>query len=116
MCVAEELERTSDSMSESATKSTKRGTYEKYTPKKKAETSCYAWYHSYNKASPCLVKLCSNHEIFNTKVNNFTHLECFTKFLCLVNLELYGIYLIKGPGAYELAKVVKCSTANFYVD
>jgi len=32
----------SDSTSESATKSTKRGTYEKYTPKEKAETSCYA--------------------------------------------------------------------------
>jgi len=23
------------------------------------------------------------------------------------------IYLIKGPGAYELPKVVECSTANF---
>ena len=40
-CVAEEPERTSDSTSESATKSTKRGTYEKYTPKEKAKTSCY---------------------------------------------------------------------------
>ena len=53
--------------------------------------SCYAWYHSHNKASPCLAKLCSNHEIFNTKINNFANLECFTKFLCLENLELYGI-------------------------
>jgi len=35
--VAEKLERTSDSMSESATKSTKRGTYEKYTPKEKGK-------------------------------------------------------------------------------
>jgi len=49
--LAKELERTSDSMSASATKSTKRGTYEKYTTKEKAETSCYAWYHSHNKAS-----------------------------------------------------------------
>ena len=83
----------SDSTSKSATKSTKRGTYEKYTPKKKAETSCYACYHSHNKASPCLAiaKLCSNHEIFNTKINNFANVECFTKFLCLENLELYGI-------------------------
>jgi len=63
-CAAEVLERTSDSTSELATKSTKRGTYENYTPKQKAETSCYAWYHSHNKASPCLVKLCSHHEIF----------------------------------------------------
>ena len=31
-------------MSESATKSTKRGMYEKYTPKEMAETS---WYHSH---------------------------------------------------------------------
>jgi len=67
-CVAEELERTSGSTSESATKSTKRGTHEKYTPKEKAETSCYAWYHSHNKASPCLAKLSSNHEIFITKL------------------------------------------------
>ena len=90
-CVADELERTSDSTSESATKSTKRGTYEKYTPKEKAKTSCYAWYHSHNKASPCLAKLCSDHEIFNTKIKNFANFECFTKFLCLKNLELYGI-------------------------
>ena len=80
-----------DSTSESATKSTKRGMYEKYTPKEKAETSCYSWYHGHNMASPCLAKLCSNHEIFNTKINNFANLECFTKFLCLENLELYGI-------------------------
>jgi len=66
--MAEELERTSDSTSDLVTKSTKRGTYEKYTPKEKTETSCYAWYHSHNKASPCLTKLCSNHEIFNTKI------------------------------------------------
>ena len=82
-------ERTSDSTSESATKSTKRGTYEKYTPKEKG---CYAWYHSHNKASPCLTKLCSDHENFNTKIKNFANFECFTKFLCLENLELYGIY------------------------
>ena len=75
-------------MSKSTTKSTKQGTYEKYTPKEKAETSCYAWYRSHNKASPCLAKHCSNHEIFNTKINNFTNLECF---LCLENLELYSI-------------------------
>jgi len=24
------------------------------------------------------------------------------------------IYLIKGPGAYELPKVIECSTANFF--
>ena len=96
-CMAEELERTSDSTSESATKSTKRGTYEKYTPKEKAETGCYAWYHSHNKASPsCLMKLCSNHENFNAKINNFANLECFTKFLCLKNLELYGISNLRG--------------------
>ena len=89
-CVAEQLERTSISTSESATKSSKRGTYENYTPKEKAETSCYAWYHSHNKASPCLAKLSSNHEIFNTKINNFANLKCFTKFLCLENLELYA--------------------------
>jgi len=71
--MAEKLERTSDSTSESATKSTKRGTSEKYTPKEKAETSCYALYHSHNKASPCLAKLCSNHEIFNMKINNFAN-------------------------------------------
>ena len=89
-CVAEELERTSDSMSdlsESATKSTKRGMYEKYTPKEKAECY-YAWYHSHNKASPCLAKLCSSHEIFYH--DNFANLECFTIFLCLKNLELHG--------------------------
>jgi len=89
--VAEEPERTSDSTSESATKSTKQGTYEKYTPKEKAKTSCYAWYHSHNKDSPCLAKLCSNHEIFNTKIKNFENFECFMKFLCLKNLELYSI-------------------------
>ena len=66
--------------------------YEKYIPKEKAKTSCYAWYHSHNKASPSLAKLCSNHEIFNTKINNFANFECFTKFLCLENLELYGIF------------------------
>ena len=93
-CVAEELERTSNSMSdssESATKSTKRGTYEKYTPKEKAKTSCNAWYHSHNKASPYLAKLYSDHEIFYKKINNFANFECFTKFLCLENLELYGM-------------------------
>jgi len=63
-CVAEELERTSNSTSESATKSTKRVTYENYTPKEKAETSCYAW---------LLCKFIVFHEI-----------------LCLENLELYG--------------------------
>ena len=52
---------------------------------------CYAWYHSHNKASPCLAKLCSDHEIFNTKIKNFANFECFTKFLCLENLELYCI-------------------------
>ena len=72
-------------------KSTKRGTYEKYTPKEKAKTSCYARYHSHNKASPSLAKRCSDHEIFNTKINNFANFECFTKFLCLENLELYGM-------------------------
>jgi len=72
--VAEELERTSDPTSELVTKSTEWGTYEKCTPKEKAETSCYAWYHSHNKASPCLAKLCSNHEIFSTKINNFANL------------------------------------------
>ena len=41
---------------------------------------------------PCLAKLCSNHEIFITKINNFANLECFTIFLCLENLELYGIH------------------------
>ena len=41
-CVTEELERTS---AESATKSTKRGTYQKYTPKEKAEISSYADKH-----------------------------------------------------------------------
>ena len=46
--------------------------------------------NSDNKASPCLAKLCSDHEIFNTKINNFTNLECFTKLLCLENLELYS--------------------------
>ena len=85
MHVAEKLERTSDSTSESATKLTKERM--RSTPKEKAETSCYAWYHSHNKASPCLAKLCSNHEIF---ITNFANLECFTKFLCLENLELYG--------------------------
>ena len=30
------------------------------------------------------------------------------------NCKVY--YLIKGLGAYELPKVVECSTANFYVD
>jgi len=86
--VAEELESTSNSTSELATiaKSTKQGKY-MYTPKEKAETSCYACYHIHNKASPCLAKLCSNHEIFNTKI---AYLESFTKFLCLKNLELYG--------------------------
>lgn len=44
-CVAEELEKTSTSTSESATKSIKRGTYEKYTPKEKAEISSYAVMH-----------------------------------------------------------------------
>jgi len=80
-------------------KSTKRGTYEKYTPKEKAKTSCYAWYHSHNKASPSLTKLCSDHEIFNTKINNFANFEFFTKFLCLENLELYGMlsWLLKQP-------------------
>ena len=86
--MAEELKRTVTQCP--ATKSTKRGTYEKYTPKEKAETSCYAWYHSHNKASPCLAKLCSNHEIFNAKINNFANSKVFTKFLCLENLELYG--------------------------
>ena len=87
-------EQAADSTSESATKSTKRGTYEKYTPKEKAKTNFYAWYHSHNKASPCLAKLCSDHEIFNTKIKNFANFECFTKFLCLENLELYGIPLL----------------------
>jgi len=77
--VAEELERTSDSTSE------------KYTPKEKAETSCYLWYYGHNKASPCLAKLCSNHKIFDTKINNSANFECFTKFLCLENLKLYGM-------------------------
>jgi len=63
----------------------------KYTPKEKAETSCYAWYYNHNKASPCLPKLCSNREIFSTKINNFANLERFMKFLCLENLELYDI-------------------------
>jgi len=89
--MAEELERTSDYTSKLATNSTKQGTYEKYTPKEKAETSCYAWYHSHNKASPYRTKLCSKHESFNTKINNFANLECFTKFLCLENLELYNM-------------------------
>ena len=40
---------------------------------------------------PCLAKLCSDHEIFNTKIKNFANFECFTKFLCLENLELYGM-------------------------
>ena len=57
---------------------------------RKRQTSCYAWYHSRNKASPCLTKLCSDHEIINTKINNFASFECFTKFLCLENLELHG--------------------------
>ena len=65
--------------------------YEKYIPKEKAKTSCYAWYHSHNKASPCLAKFCSDHEIFNTKIKNFANFECFTKILCLENLELYGV-------------------------
>ena len=91
MHVAEKLERTSDSTSESATKLTKERM--RSTPKEKAETSCYAWCHSHNKASPCLAKLCSNHEIFNTKINNFANFECLMKFLCLENLELYGIYI-----------------------
>jgi len=92
--MAEEPERRSDSTSESATKSIKRGTYEKYTPKEKAKTSCYAWYHSDNKASPCLTKLCSDHEIFNTKIKKFANFECFMTFLCLENLELYGILIL----------------------
>jgi len=48
-----------------------------YTYKEKAETSCYAWYHSHDKASLCLAKLCSNHKIFNTKINSFTNLDVF---------------------------------------
>jgi len=36
----------------------------------------------------------SNHEIFITKINNFTNFECFTKYLCLENLELYGILFV----------------------
>ena len=43
--MAEELEKMSASTSESATKSMKRGTYEKYTPKEKAEISSYAVMH-----------------------------------------------------------------------
>ena len=89
--MAEELERKSDSMSKSATKSTKRGMCEKYTPNEKAETSCYAWYHCHNKASPCLAKLCSNHEIFNMKINDFANVECFTKCFVPQNLELYSM-------------------------
>ena len=54
------------------------------------------------KASPCLTKLYSNHEIFNTKINNFANLECFTKFLCLENLELYGIKDIGRPAPLNL--------------
>ena len=123
--MAEELERTSGSTSESATKSTKRGTYEKYTPKEKAETSCYAWYHSHNKASPCLAKLCSNHEIFITKINKFANLECFTKFLCLENLELYGMpfafntreqklyYTETGPTVFEVNNRVHLCACMF---
>ena len=42
-CVTDELERTS--ASEPTTKSTKRGTYQKYTPKEKAEISSYAAMH-----------------------------------------------------------------------
>jgi len=41
-----------------------------------------------------ITKFCSNHEIFITKINNFTNFECFTKFLCLENLELYGSSVI----------------------
>ena len=93
--MGKEPERTNDSTSESATKSTKRVMYEKYIPKEKAKTSCYAWYHSHNKASPILAKLCSNQEIFNTKIKNFANFECFTKMLCLENLELYGISTYK---------------------
>jgi len=90
--VAEEPERTSDSKSESATKSTKRGTYEKYIPKEKAETSLLlCMVPQPQQGLAAITKFCSNHEIFITKINNFTNLECFTKFLCLENLELYGI-------------------------
>ena len=77
-------------MSESATKSTKQGTYEKYAPKEKAETSCYAWYHSHNKASPCLAKLCSNHEILNTEIN-FTNFECSWNF-CASKIWSYTVW------------------------
>ena len=38
-------------------------------------------------------KFCSSHEIFTTKINNFANLECFAKFLCHENLELYGTLL-----------------------
>ena len=40
-----------------------------------------------------VTKFCSNHENFTTKINNFANLECFAKFLCHENLELYGIFL-----------------------
>ena len=42
------------------------------------------------KASPCLAKLCSNHKIFNTKINNFANLECFTNF-CASKIWSYTV-------------------------
>ena len=37
---------------------------------------------------------------FNTKIRNFANFECFTKFLCLENLELYGEDMSRIQGLY----------------
>ena len=73
----------------------------------------------------CLAKLCSNHEIFITKINKFANLECFTKFLCLENLELYGMpfafntreqklyYTETGPTVFEVNNRVHLCACMF---
>ena len=66
----------------------KRGTYEKYTPKEKAKTSCYAWYQATIRPRHASRNFAAITKFLTRKLKNFANFECFTKFLCLENLEL----------------------------
>ena len=57
-----------------------------------------------------------NHEIFTMKINNFENLECFTKILCLKNLELYGSSISKALTglSHFVRKVAMYQPSNAY--
>ena len=95
-CMTEELERTS--ASESARKSTKRGTYQKYTPKEKVEISSYTTMHSTiatirhskDRFPTTNGRDLTSHKSFTKKINIFANLECFTNF-CATKIWSYTV-------------------------